>query len=207
MRRCPAVVTALLTAWLALAGVTCSARAAGLITYQLVNTANVGTAPVTEVVASIIPPDSVAPTSPDVSPLAVLPGSTGFDANNLKVLLGDGTSPTGDPLQALALEFGAQGFAPGGVLNFSLTLDNKFQGNPPQLILPPGTSGLKLSRYSPPPTNPSGGPSGGTTSSGGSGNTTGTTQVPEPLSIVLWSAVVGFGLIRAKVFRRVRNAF
>lgn len=204
MRRVIAPRTAVLSAWIVLAGLSLSAQAAGLITYQLVNTSDASAAAVTEVVASIIPPGSVSPTSPDVSPLSILPGSSGFDANNLKVLLGDGTSPTGDALQALALEFGTQGFAPGGVLNFSLSLDGNYKGVSPQLILPPGTSGLKLTAYTPPPTDPGGGPTGGspTPDTGGGG----ANQVPEPLSVVLWSAVAGAALLRARVFRRARQA-
>jgi hypothetical protein len=198
------MMKAAFTAWLGLAGWTVSANAAGLITYQLVNTSNASAPAVTEVVASIIPPGSIAPTSPDVSPLSILPGSSGFDANNLKVLLGDGTSPTGDPLQALALDFGSGGFASGGVLNFSLSIDGNFKGLTPQLILPPGTSGLRLSPYTPPPTNPTGGPGGGPIAGGTTNG--GTTQVPEPLSVVLWSAVAGAALMRSRVFRRAKQA-
>ena len=67
-----------------------------------------------------VPPGTVLPPDPLTSPLTVLNGSSGFNADDLKVSLGDGQTPAGDPFQALALDFGAGGLAPGWQLLFSM---------------------------------------------------------------------------------------
>jgi hypothetical protein len=160
-------------------------------TYQLSNTSPAGTTPVTQVVANVIPPGTIVPTSPSVSPLTILPGSFGFDQENLKVLLGAGTSPSGSPLQALALDFGAGGFQPGGVLNFGLSLDKTFQGAP-ELLLPATSSGLSITEV----------PAASTPTPGGGGTTP--TQIPEPMSLVLWSTLAGLAWMRVRGLRRAR---
>ena len=188
-----------------------SARAGGMATYQLVNTSTDGSAATSQVVASILPAGSVAPPTPDTSPLTILPGSTGFNASNLVDFLGDGTLSTGDPLQVLRLQFDPKGFGQGAVLNFGLNLAQNYTGPPPTLILPPGTTGLSLLPYTPPVAT--GGQSGSETTTNGSGTTAApvsggvtSASVPEPLSLALWSVAAGFGLLRARAFRRARQA-
>lgn len=202
-RRCPALLAALAAA-LVLATRPTPVRAAGIIpnttngtaSYALLNTSPAGTAPVTKVVASVIPPGTIVPPDPGTSPLTILDGSKGFDQNNLKVELGDGKTPSGDPLQALALDFGPQGFQPGGVLNFSVTLDKAFQGAP-TLTLPDTPTFLAILHTSTQPPQvgqgvPAGAPSGPPSN-----------QVPEPITLVLWSSgLAGLGLLRARLFRR-----
>jgi hypothetical protein len=195
-----------LTALIGLPGLT---MASGVAYYQLVNTSAKGTTPVDQVVASILPagsvPDGTNPNGPTSNPFAVLAGSSGFNVANLVNFLGSGTLDTGDLVEVIKAQFDSQGFAPGGVLNFSLNLDPSYNGPPPTLVLAPGTTGLSLLPYTPPtstptPTVPTGG-SGGT-----SPNSTPTASVPEPMSLVLWSAATGLGLLRARAFRRSRLA-
>ncbi|HEV3165785.1 MAG TPA: hypothetical protein VGZ22_17285 [Isosphaeraceae bacterium] len=211
MLRRPAFPAAFAVVALFLAARPTPALAAGIIpqaatgtsSYELLNTNPAGTAPVTKIVTSVIPPGTVVPPNPSTSPLTILPGSSGFDQNNLQVLLGQGQTPSGAPLQALALNFGTQGFAPGGVLNFSLSLDKAFQGSP-TLQLPDGTTGLTIKQLA---NEQSGGGStgngnGGSISTPSTGHSTGN-QVPEPLTLALWATgVVGLGLARARAYRR-----
>jgi hypothetical protein len=163
----------------------------GTASYELVNSNPPGTAPVTKIVANVIPPGTIQPPDPSTSPLTILPGSSGFDENNLQVLLGSGQTPSGSPLQALALNFGSQGFAPGGVLNFSLSLSNAFTGAP-TLQLPDSSTGLAITQLTTPPSNnqpATGGTSSNNTSTGGT--------VPEPVSLALWStAALAFVAVR-----------
>lgn len=202
LRRCPALPAALAAA-LFLAARPSPVRAAGMIpdttakaVYELTNSSPPGTPPVTKVVANVIPPGTVVPPDPGTSPLTILDGSKGFDQNNLKVLLGDGKTPSGDPLQALALDFGTQGFQPGGVLNFSVTLDKAFQGAP-TLTLPDSPSFLAIVHSA------NGPPQDGQTGSGGAPLTPPSNQVPEPLTLVIWSSgLAGLGLLRARLYRR-----
>ncbi|HEV3121610.1 MAG TPA: hypothetical protein VGY53_06895 [Isosphaeraceae bacterium] len=200
--RRPAIFAALAAA-LILAARPAPVRASGITSvngsasYELVNNSAPGTAPVTKIVANVVPPGEVVPPNPSVSPLTILSGSTGFDQTNLKVLLGTGQTPTGDPLQALALDFGTQGFAPGGVLNFSLSLDKAFS-TAPTLSLPDSSSGLSITQLAN-TTGPSSNQPSPTTQ--GSGTTT-SFGVPEPGSLAVWSAaamaIVFAGLRRAR---------
>jgi hypothetical protein len=170
----------------------------GSAMYQLVNTNAPGTAPITNVVANAVPPGEIVPPDPSTSPLTILAGSSGFDQSNLKVLLGTGQTPSGAPLQALALDFGTQGFAPGGVLNFSLSLGQAFS-SAPTLQLPDTPSGLTVSSLT---TLPSGNqPS---TTSQDVGTSGGVGSVPEPGSLAVWSAAA-LALVLARV-RRARRA-
>lgn len=166
-------------------------RASSMVSFSLKNTDAAGASPVTSVLASIIPPGDVTPPDPSTSPLTILAGSTGFNVDDLKVSLGEGTTPAGDPFQALALDFGAGGFQPGGQLYFSLNLAASNDGVV-NLILPSSVTNLTIASYSPPP--------GVTPIDGGQNN------VPEPMSILLWSGLAALGVIRARVYRRARVA-
>jgi hypothetical protein len=165
----------------------------GTATFQLVNALGAPTAE--RALALILPPETIAPPNPSVSPLTILPGSSGFDQDSLKVLLVDGVSPrTGEAHQgvALGLVFENGGFAPGGILNFQVSLKPGFQGPLTLDLIAPTPGSVAFGEGPPPPGD--GGSGGGPTPPG--------TQVPEPLSVILWSSLAGLGLIRAHVFRR-----
>jgi hypothetical protein len=190
----------------AAAGLAGRAGAASIANYQLKNT---GTGTATQVLAEIAPAGSVfAPSSSTQSPLTVLDGSSGFTASGLTVAIGTGKLANGDPLQVLNLQFDSKGFGPGGVLDFSLNLGSTYTGPTPTLILEDPTTGLapaglSLLSYTP-PTTPTGGGPGSTTSGGGGGPPPGH-NVPEPVSLALWSVAAGLGLLRARAFRRARQ--
>lgn len=205
-RRTPLALAAL-AAVAALAG---RAEAASIATYQLKNNAAAGTAPVSQVVAEIQPPGSVfAPASSSASPLTVLSGSGGFNAAGVTVAIGTGKLANGDPLQVLNLQFDKGGLAPGGVVDFSLNLGANYTGpNPTLLLEDPHTglapAGLTIAAFTPPTTSTGSG-SGSTTPTAGGSTTTPSNNVPEPVSIALWSVAAGLGLLRARAFRRARQ--
>jgi hypothetical protein len=187
----------------AAAGLAGRAGAASIANYQLKNT---GTGTATQVLAEIDPAGSVfAPSSSSQSPLTVLDGSGGFNASGLTVAIGTGKLANGDPLQVLNLQFDKSGFAPGGVLDFSLNLGSTYTGPTPTLILEDPTTGLapaglSLVPFTPPTTG------GGTTPPPATGGGTPPgNNVPEPVSLALWSVAAGFGLLRARAFRRARQ--
>lgn len=150
----------------------------------VVNGINSGQFP--QVVASIDPTNSVVPTqNGSVGPLTVLPGSSGFDSNGLVDSLS--TDHT-----KLGLIFFNSGISSGGVLNFALSVDKTVSSTPPVITsLTPGVSiALEKTAPSTTPTTP-------VTTSPSPVNT------PEPLSVLVWSALAGLGLIRV---RRLRHA-
>ena len=199
MRRRPTPI-AVLAAAVVLAGMP-SLSWASTITYQLTNTSAAGTAPVDQVIANVTPPGLIDQSnSVQGARLTVLTGSKGVDPSNLVVSVGDGTIPqgqpgAGNPYQLLLLTFKDSGFAPGGVLDFTLKL-NQPNAAPPQLELPPSTTGLSLVQLTqstggstPPPNDPT---------------TTPAHNTPEPLSLILWSTIAGAGMIRARKVRLAR---
>jgi hypothetical protein len=164
-----------------------------------------------QVVAMIVPTGSVVPPTQadgtEGSPLTILPDSHGFDPSQLVVALKDTTSATGQPQQQFGLVFYGQGLQPGGMLHFALSVNSALVNNPPQLQSL--TPGISIVPDAPATNTPSAG--GGTTSNtpGAGGGTTsggqGGTEVPEPLSVVLWSAVVGAVLARHRLGRKPRR--
>jgi hypothetical protein len=116
------------------------------------------------------------------------------------VALKDTTSATGQPEQQFGLVFYGQGLQPGGVLHFALSINSALVNNPPQLQSL--TPGISIVPDAPATNTPS---SGGGTTSGAGGQGGGGTEVPEPLSLVLWSAVVGGVLARNRLTRRSRR--
>ena len=159
--------------------------------YELTNSRST---PVNDlIVTSIVPPNSVQPLNASTSPLAIVNGSLGFDQSNLQVFL----SPPDATTQGLALQFANGGLKPGGVLNFKVSLDPGTTSMiPPILTLQPPDADLSstapnLMTYTPAFANAAPGSS--------SANT------PEPVSLVLWSALAGAGLLRARAFRRSRK--
>jgi hypothetical protein len=142
----------------------------------------------------VVPPPSGSATGP----LTILPGSSGFDTQNLSVYLGNFPSGANSTItqQALGLSFYGQGLAAGGVLNFALTINKSLANNPPQLESQTSGITIKLEKVedSSPSTSTTNG--GATPAAGNGGN------VPEPLSLLLWSALAGAGLSRAAWARR-----
>ncbi len=149
-----------------------------------------------QVVALITPTGSVVPPTlsngTQGSPLTVLPGSTGFDPSQLIVLLRDATSSSGQPEQQLGLVFYGQGFQANGVLNFALSINSALASDPP--VLQSLTPGITITADSPTTgttttgTTTAGTSGNGSSSSGSSAN--GIVNNPEPLSVILWSAVL-----------------
>jgi hypothetical protein len=153
-----------------------------------------------QVVATILPSGSVVPPKAadgtEGSPLTILSDSHGFDPNHLVVALKDGTSSTGQPQQMFGLVFYGQGLQPGGVLHFALSIDKALANNPPQLqSLTPGISIVA----DPLPTTSQQSGGGATTTPGPTDN-----QIPEPLSVVLWAALLGGVVGRHCLGRRSR---
>ncbi len=170
--------------------------------YELVNTRDTPLSGL--VVTKVIPPNSITPPDASTSPLSILDGSFGFDAKNLQVFL----SPTDPTSQGMAINFANGGLAAGGTLNFKVSLDSSVDpANPPQLQLQAPDTDLKLvSLPAPslaaipvitPPTMPA---------TPVAPPTPTIENTPEPVSITLWSALAGAGILRARAFRRSRRA-
>jgi hypothetical protein len=140
---------------------------------------------------STVPPNSILPINATTSPLSIVSGSFGFDQSNLQVLL----SPSSQPTQVLALLFGNGGLAPGGTLDFKVSLDPSYSSlTAPTLTLQSpfadlSTTAPDLLSYTP-------------SVAGGAPATT----TPEPIPLALWSALAGAGLLRARAFRRSQRA-
>src|SRR5271157_3130083 len=156
-----------------------------------------------QVVAMITPPGSVVPPTlsngNQGSPLTVLPGSTGFDPSQLVVALNNTPSSTGQPQQQLGLVFYGEGFQAGGVLNFALSINSALASDPPELHSL--TQGVTITADSPPAATTTSGASGNGGSSSGS-PTNSVVNNPEPLSVILWSAVLVGVVARNRVLSR-----
>ena len=150
-----------------------------------------------QVVALITPTGSVVPPTlsngTQGSPLTVLPNSTGLDPSQLVVALRDATSSSGQPEQQLGLVFYGQGFKAGGVLNFALSINSALASDPP--VLQSLTPGVTIALD--PPTTTNSGTGGGGGSSGNSSN-----AIPEPLSVILWSALLVGVVARNRMLSR-----
>ena len=107
----------------------------------------------------------------------------------------------GNPLQALGLSFYGQGLASlanGGILKFSLDVAN--QNSPPQLV--PETPGVSITLQT----------TGSTIwfkrryrhriQPAVAARRSATANIPEPLSVLVWSALAGAGLLRARDLRK-----
>ncbi len=161
-----------------------------------------------QVVALVEPAGGVItpPSSSTLGPLTILAGSQGFTASGVyDYLANTKDATTGNPLQAFGLSFypslsgtggGLASLANGGVLNFSLNVNDP--SAPPQLVSQ--TPGVSIALE---PSDSSSGSTGtGTTS--GNGNV-GALDTPEPLSVLVWSALVGAGLLRSRSLRKARQ--
>ncbi len=141
-----------------------------------------------QVVALITPTGSVVPPTlsdgTQGSPLTVLPNSTGFDPSQLVVALRDATSSAGQPEQQLGLVFYGQGLQAGGVLNFALSINSALASDPPALqSLTPGVTIALDSSTAAAATS-------GVSNNTGSSSSSASNAIPEPLSVILWSAVL-----------------
>jgi hypothetical protein len=162
--------------------------------------------PTPQVLALDTPVSIVTPPSGSSSgPLQIVSDSSGFYFNNpsqLSVEVGSNPS-NGTPItqQALGLSFYGQGLAAGSSLTFSLTFDKAIvNGNPPQIpqftVVDPKTlqpiSSIQI-KY-----DGVAGGSTGTDKGTGSGSTSTVTaqNAPEPLSLLVWSALAGAGIRR-----------
>jgi len=145
-----------------------------------------------QVVALIEPAGGVV--TPSVSsaqgPLTILSGSKGFTSSGVYDYLASKTDSSGQPLQALGLSFYGQGLAGGGIVNFSLNVAN--QSSPPQLVSQ--TAGVTIALNNPP-----------ASASSSSGSSVSAAEIPEPLSLLLWSVLAGAGLLRARALRRSKQ--
>ena len=165
-----------------------------------------------QVVAKIVPPGSVIPpTQTDGtqgSPLTILSSSTGFDQSQLIVALKDEVTNAGSPPdQLFGLSFFGSGFQKDGKLDFSLNIDKSLTTPPTLQSLTPGVSIVALPQTVQPTSTVTTTPTTPTTTAAATTPTTslgapGGTQVPEPAAVVLWSVVVGAGLLRARGLRR-----
>lgn len=156
----------------------------------------------------VLPPGGIVPPANNDSPLTVLPNSKGFDPNALEVLLAQGDRD-GQQVQALGLTFGGSGLEPGGVLNFQVSLAPGINGiNLTPELVHPTVAGAPT----PPAADMTSTSSSSSSSSSSSATTTSTPMtnaaptpvpiVPEPMSILVWSGVIGLGLWRAGSHRR-----
>ncbi len=162
-----------------------------------------------QVVALITPTGSVVPPTlsngTQGSPLTVLPSSTGLDPSQLVVALRDATSSSGQPEQQLGLVFYGQGLQANGVLNFALSINSALASDPP--VLQSLTPGITITADSPTTGTTT---TGTTTTAGTSGNggsssassSNGVVNNPEPLSVILWSALLVGVVARNRMLSR-----
>jgi hypothetical protein len=147
--------------------------------------------PVPQVFALVEPANGVVTPASSAAqgPLTILSASHGINSSGVYDFLAS-TTTNGVSYQAFGLSFYGNGLTAGGSLQFALNVSN--QSSPPQLVsqtpgvtitLDPATSG---------------------NSGGGSGSSSAVADsVPEPLSLLLWSALAGAGLIRSAGWRSI----
>ncbi len=152
--------------------------------------------PVPQVFALVEPANGVVTPASSAAPgpLTILSASPGINSSGVYDFLAS-TTTNGVSYQAFGLSFYGSGLTAGGTLQFALNVTN--QSSPPQLVSQ--TPGVTITL------DPS-----TSSSSGGSGSSsTVADSVPEPLSLLLWSALAGAGLIRSTGWRsisqRLRN--
>ena len=156
-----------------------------------------------QVIATVLPPGSIVPpTQSDgsqISPLTILNTSSGFDSNQLIVALKDNAADaTAGTLasQLFGLSFFGTGFtASGGHLDFALNIDNTLKTPPVLQSMTPGITIISI----PDPTLPT--PPVSAVNSTPNAPSLPNVITPEPMSLTLWSAVLGLGLVRARKVR------
>jgi len=168
--------------------------------YDLIN--NRSTAVNDLIVTNVLPPNAIAPPNASTSPLTILDGSFGFDQKSLQVFL----SPSDPNVQGLAIKFANGGLAPGGTLDFKVSLDPNVAGtSAPQLVLQAPDTDLKLVNM-PPPSPPVVVTTPIVVTPVTAPSSTTAPSTPEPISLALWSTLAGCGLLRARAFRRAKGA-
>jgi hypothetical protein len=153
-----------------------------------------------QVVALVEPAGGiVTPSSTSTQgPLTILAGSHGFSSTGVYDYLATKQDTSGQTLQALGLSFYGQGLQANGILNFSLNVAN--QNSPPQLVSQ--TAGITIKLDIPGSSTST----GSTNTSSSSGSVVSATEVPEPLSLLLWGMLAGVGLFRVHPSRRSSHA-
>ncbi|SIO40631.1 hypothetical protein SAMN05444166_4442 [Singulisphaera sp. GP187] len=143
--------------------------------------------------AKVVPAGGIVPpTLPDGSqgsPLTIESDSFGFDKDHLVVALNNNPQDATD--QKFGLVFFNGGLAANNLLHFSLNINDALSTPPALEITSPGSlSGRTLTALAktpdpvpPPPDH-------------------GSVNIPEPMSVLVWSALAGFGLVRARGLRR-----
>jgi len=158
-----------------------------------------------QIIATVSAPGQILPPKladgSEGSPLTILPDSTGFDASQVVVALKQGTSTTGQNQQDFGLVFFGSGLAANAMLHFALNVNSALANDPSLLQLSTPSSGFTLTPVvDAAPGTGTGTGTGGTTDGGASQN------IPEPLSIIVWSALTGIGLMRVRTMRRARQS-
>ena len=214
MRRLPALLASIGIVALALGHA--PAGAGTMPTYTFTNTSG---GPVARADFEILPPGSVVPLIIGTDPATGLPKtaspvtlvasqSGGFDPNNFSTALGTGTGVEGLRLlfgEKQVIQNGQVTFAPvagpngaaprfldnGGTVTFTLNPDPAYQG---------AIKLVSLTKGVPDPTLVLDTGGGGTGNGGGGGGSGGGTDpnIPEPVTILLWSSAIGLGALRAR---------
>lgn len=203
MRRCPTLVAVLAAGAVVCLGLRPTPLHADTISFTLSTSTGLSTpaADISEpqVVATVASPGEIVPPTladgSQGSPLTILSDSKGFDPSQLVVALKDDKNASGVNEQQFGLVFYGTGLAANGILHFSLNVNSVLASDPSLLHLTTPSTGFTLTAD-----KPTG--SGGTTSTGGSTDNGSPQNVPEPFSIIVWSALAGTGLIRVRAARR-----
>jgi len=197
-----ALLTAAVFASLAVSGPS-RALAAGSTNYAYYELVNTRPTTVNDlIVTTVAPPNSITPPDAKTSPLTILDGSFGFDPKNLQVFL----SPPDPTSEGMAIQFANGGLAPGGTLNFKVSLDPGVSAaTVPRLQLQAPDADLKLVSL-PPPSPPVAATLAPPVADVPDAPPPPAPNTPEPVSIALWSALAGAGLLRARAFRRAHRA-
>jgi hypothetical protein len=166
--------------------------------------------PTPQVLALDTPISIVTPASSSSSgPLQIISDSGGYYFNNpSQLLVGVGnTTLNGSAVQALGLTFYGQGLSAGSSLTFSLTFNKSIvDGNPaqiPQFTVVDPTTLKPISTYQIKYDGVDTG--GGSTTTTHNRGGTAAASAPEPLSWLLWSALAGAGIWRARGGRSLRR--
>jgi hypothetical protein len=137
---------------------------------------------------AIVAPPNSSPPPVSLNPLSTLSDSSGFSPSYVDALKDDGSQ--------FAISF-ASAVAAGDVLHTTLDINSSLQSNPPTFVseAPAAGSNLPIISLVPDAAAP--------TSSQTSTTTSQATDTPEPLSVLLWSALTGVGLWYARRRRPV----
>jgi hypothetical protein len=133
-------------------------------------------------------------TDPLAGPLTVTPT---LDSSNTALVGLKNTTIDGQPEQLLGFAF-SNGLPAGSILQASLYYNTS---QPPQLV-PYQTTGVSAYTLPSGSTNTT---SGSQTSGAGGGGSTPSAQTPEPLSLLIWAALAGGALARARFLRQSRS--